>query len=131
MKGLMIITLAITWGAFAASTALADELVPATSEDLAQFDRQLSRLPKPADRGGSKAAGTRSDFGKRVSTEARRLDGENSAPQNRFGQWVKGQKERDERSRDGGRHGVRDDGGDASSARSGRDRDRKGRRGRN
>lgn len=70
---------------FAANALSAQELVPATSEDIQEFDRQIVKKAK-TDRP--------SNFGSEVSAEARKLKDQNQDTRNEFGQWVSSQRKK-------------------------------------
>lgn len=87
--------LALTITSFAA----ADELVPATSEDLAQFDRQLANQTQMA---GKSHGPAMQNFGKKISAEAHKLNSQDPTQMKKFGKWTKGQRQQDDRGRGGG-----------------------------
>lgn len=66
------------------STAHAQELVPATSEDIQAFDRQI-RAQQKTDRGG---------FGAQVREEARKLNDSSDDKNRDFGKWVSDQRKK-------------------------------------
>jgi len=70
---------------FAALTLNAQELVPATSEDIQEFDRQISKKAKTE---------RPSNFGSEVSAEARKLKDQSKDSRNEFGQWVSSQRKK-------------------------------------
>lgn len=77
---------------------MAQELVPATSEDLQDFDRQVSRLkheagPKRADRND------RQDLGAMIKDEATKLKDADKDDRRDFGKWVSGQRKKNVQGR--------------------------------
>lgn len=70
---------------FATCALNAQELVPATSEDIQEFDRQIVKKAK-TDRPAN--------FGSEVSAEARKLKDQNQDSKNEFGQWVSSQRKK-------------------------------------
>lgn len=79
-----------------AQAALAQTLVPATSEDLAEFDRRVSRM-KTGTKAVDKAA-----FGAEVSEEAKKLKDAQADERKDFGKWVSGQKKKASEGRPSG-----------------------------
>ena len=89
----------------------ADDLMPATSEDISAFDRQLSALQQaPATQAGLKEANgdknrrddgedkkPKENFGQTISAEANKL--KDSEKKKDFGKWVSGQRRRDDQNR--------------------------------
>ena len=75
--------------AVVASTGLADDLIPATSEDISQFDAQLSK---------EREKQKKDNFGQKVSAEAKRLNAQGEKKEG-FGQWVKSQHQREDQGR--------------------------------
>lgn len=80
--------------AFAAQPAVAQTLIPATSEDINEFDRQVSeQLQRQQGKGAAK-------FGAQVSEEAKKLNenaGANSKKE--FGKWVSGERKKADQGR--------------------------------
>jgi hypothetical protein len=79
--------------------AMAQELVPATSEDLQDFDRQVSRLKQEA---AAKRAGDRpdrSDLGAMIKDEATKLKDADKDDRKDFGKWVSGQRKKNVQGR--------------------------------
>ncbi len=81
-------------GALIPFLAHADALVPATSEDIDQFDNQIA-----AQRQNSPAVKS-DNFGKLVSTEARKLKDSDSGQRKYFGKSVSEQRRGNDRSRE-------------------------------
>lgn len=78
----------------AAEPTLAQSLIPATSEDINDFDRKVDAQLKK-----SKADSKKSNFGAEVSAEAKKLS-DGSADQGReFGQWVSSQRKKEDQGR--------------------------------
>lgn len=82
---------------------IAQTLIPATSEDISEFDRQIANQLKRS--GGRKAdqKASKSSFGSQVSEEAKKLKDSDQAKD--FGKWVSGQRKKSDQGRptaDGG-----------------------------
>jgi hypothetical protein len=94
-KKLITTLLLISLGQF----AWAQSLVPATSDDLSDFDQQLSKIEsKKSD--SSAAASTKkpknSNFGATVSQKAKDLKKEDLEQKKKMGQWVRDQRSQDD-----------------------------------
>ncbi len=85
--------------ALAVQPVLAQTLIPATSEDINEFDRQVSEQLKNA---GDK----KDNFGSQVSEEAKKL--KDSAPDQGkdFGKWVSGQRKKADQGRPSAEGGI-------------------------
>lgn len=82
------LTKLIVLSAFATQPVLAQTLVPATSEDLMDFDRRVSeQLKKSGDQKNQ------DNFGSQVREEAKKLK-ESGAKGNDFGKWVSGERKK-------------------------------------
>lgn len=78
----------------AAQPSLAQSLIPATNEDISAFDRKLEAQLKK-----SKSDVKKANFGSEVSSEAKKIS-DGSADQGReFGQWVSGQRKKEDQGR--------------------------------
>jgi hypothetical protein len=66
------------------------DLVPATSEDIQEFDRQVAKQHKPDAAAKTKAA----TFGSQVSEEARKQKDVPKDQRGDFGQWVSDQRKK-------------------------------------
>lgn len=75
------------------NVVMADDLVPATSEDIAQFDRQLSARQNGKSE-EKQAKAKKENFGQLVQAEAKKLKG--SDQKSDFGKWVSSQRRRDD-----------------------------------
>lgn len=73
---------------------LAQELVPATSEDIEEFDRQVAQQMQRD--GKSKA---KSDFGAQVADEAKKLKDAGQDDRKSFGKWVSSQRKKTDQGR--------------------------------
>jgi len=73
----------------------AQELVPATSEDIAEFDRQVA---KQLERAGAKSQ-QNAEFGKQVSEEAKKLKNQTPEERKNFGKWVSDQRKKKDQGR--------------------------------
>jgi hypothetical protein len=117
-----------------AGGAGAQEVLPATSDDIQSFDRLLetqkelgnSGTPEPDATGkrpsGDGTAGRRSDFGAEISSEARHLrNSSGKSSTKNFGHWVKSNKVK----RDSEGHGT-NSGHEGSTERSKEDSDNSG-----
>src|SRR5262245_641153 len=73
--------------------AIADELIPATSQDAAQFDKDIAnaRAKGLATAEGKKSA-RRMNFGAKVSVEAQKMGSEIADQRKTFGKWVSSQR---------------------------------------
>jgi hypothetical protein len=69
----------------------AQDLVPATSEDMQEFDRQVAKQIKPKSKGN---LGKPSNFGSQVSEEARKLKDASDDQGDNFGKWVSSQRKK-------------------------------------
>jgi len=78
---------------------MAQTLIPATSEDINEFDRQVSEQLK---RSGAK----KENFGQQVSEEAKKL--KDAAPEQGkdFGKWVSGQRKKADQGRPSAEGGI-------------------------
>src|SRR5687768_16185901 len=80
--------------AFATQPVLAQTLIPATSEDINAFDRQVAeQLSK------SKSKSDKSTFGAKVSEEAKRLKDAGADKGKEFGKWVSSQRKKADQGR--------------------------------
>lgn len=124
-----ILTIGVILLAF--SFAMADELVPATSDDLSNFDEQVKNSthieasPKDSTKVDGKSSSHRKDdkdkdnFGKIVSSEAKKLKDSDSDSKKGMGTWVSDQRRQDDKKHPdvdshAGAHGSDND--DAHSA---------------
>jgi hypothetical protein len=94
MNKTLLSTLLLT--AFVVQPLMAQDLVPATSEDLKEFDRQVAKQAKPKD-----AAAKGSNFGALVSEEARKLKDAGDDQGSDFGKWVSGQRKKSDQGQAG------------------------------
>jgi hypothetical protein len=78
-----------------AVVAHAQDMVPATSEDIDQFDQQLSRQMSDTARGSK----DKSRFGQTVSDEAKKQKDADSEKKKNFGKWVSGQRRKNDDGR--------------------------------
>jgi hypothetical protein len=83
--------------------AFAQSLVPATSEDLAAFDEQISNSsakapesPKPEHPAVPVKKSKTANFGSVVSQKAKELKNEPQADRKKMGQWVSEQRQKDD-----------------------------------
>lgn len=74
---------------------LAQTLIPATSEDINEFDRQISQQLKKSANG--KSAKSKTGFGSEISEEAKKLKDSDQGKD--FGKWVSGQRKKSEQGR--------------------------------
>ncbi len=80
-----------------AQPILAQTLIPATSEDINDFDRQVSQqLQRSKD---SKAKPKAENFGAKVSEEAKKLKDAGADKGKEFGKWVSGQRKKADQGR--------------------------------
>ncbi len=108
MKRILLVVGALM---FSTSLAMADDLVPATSDDTANFDNQIpAPAPAPApstDADGkhgksadhSKDKKPKSNFGTTVSAEAKKLKDADKDTRKGMGNWVSSQRRKDEQKR--------------------------------
>lgn len=96
--------------ALSSSSAHADALVPATSEDIDQFDHQIA-AEKQFDKGRETKRERKDNFSSTISAEARSLNRDESDGKKRFGQWVNSQNPANNQSR-----GSRDEGASTGSS---------------
>lgn len=90
IKGRILITLMML-----NEPALAQSLVPATSEDLAEFDRAVARQVKE-EKAPEKS---KSAFGAAVSEEAKKLKDASVDERKAFGKWVSSQRKKTDQGR--------------------------------
>lgn len=69
----------------ATQPSLAQTLIPATSEDISEFDRKVDEQMK--------------NFGSEVSAEAKKLSDTPGDQDKNFGQWVSSQRKKDDQGR--------------------------------
>lgn len=81
--------------ALAAQPISAQTLIPATSEDINEFDRQVSEQLQRSD---TKKANS-DNFGAKVSEEAKKLKDGNADKGKDFGKWVSGQRKKADQGR--------------------------------
>lgn len=82
----LIILLSLTQG------LLAQDLLPATSEDLQDFDRQITKMKESSKVSGKGSA--KDNFGAVVKEEARKLKDSSGDEKNKFGSWVSSQRKK-------------------------------------
>lgn len=85
--------------------AIAQSLVPATSEDLAAFDQQISnsaaqapKVVKPERPVATSKKGKAANFGSVVSQKAKELKNESQSSKKQMGPWVSEQRKKDNES---------------------------------
>lgn len=78
-----------------AQPAVAQTLIPATTEDINDFDRQVSEQLKRSKK--DKAA--KSAFGSQVSEEAKKLNEAGGDAKKEFGKWVSGERKKADQGR--------------------------------
>lgn len=78
--------------ALLAQPVLAQTLIPATSEDINEFDRQVSEQL-------SKNQKSKSNFGTSVSEEAKKLNEAPTDSKKEFGKWVSSQRKKNDQGR--------------------------------
>jgi hypothetical protein len=102
--------------------AVAQSLAPATSDDLNDFDRQLSEVQSSA-RETSKGSKSQ-NFGSAVSEEAKTLKDNEGAQKGKMGKWVREQKGKSDESSSGGsqKKSTSDSDSDDRDARKAKDR---------
>lgn len=105
---------------FATGSLSAQELVPATSEDIQEFDRQVLKKTKAAHP---------SNFGSEVSAEARKLKDQSQDSRKEFGQWVSSQRKKSDQgqpsaSGSAGQGGGKGSNGSASTGNRGKKPDK-------
>jgi hypothetical protein len=98
MKILLFIALA------GSCTLHAQDLIPATSEDIQEFDRQVTQHVKQ-DKATKPA---KSNFGAQVSEEAKKLKGNDKDSD--FGKWVSGQRRKSDEDRPSAQGSAGDNG---------------------
>lgn len=76
-----------------------DDLVPATSEDIQNFDEQVSENDAELD---SSIMDGKDNFGSAVSAEAKKLKDMSVEERQKMGQWVSGQRRKDADKRPAG-----------------------------
>jgi len=79
--------------ALTAQPAVAQTLIPATSEDINEFDRQVSEQLKRSQKSG------KSNFGSQVSEEAKKLKDAGGDAKKEFGKWVSGERKKADQGR--------------------------------
>ncbi|MGE4131516.1 MAG: hypothetical protein AB7F86_07740 [Bdellovibrionales bacterium] len=77
-----------------AQPAVAQKLLPATSEDIDAFDVQVSKQMKKSAPSTGKSQNSSADFGGAVVEEAKKLKESTPDSSKNFGQWVSGQRRR-------------------------------------
>lgn len=78
---------------------MAQTLIPATSEDINEFDKQVSEQLK---RSGAK----KDNFGQQVSEEAKKLKDSTTDQGKDFGKWVSGQRKKADQGRPSAEGGI-------------------------
>lgn len=81
--------------ALIAQPVLAQTLIPATSEDISEFDRQVAEQIKKS--AGSKSDKAKTNFGSEISAEAKKLKDSDQGKD--FGKWVSGQRKKADQGR--------------------------------
>ena len=106
------LSIAVLLGCMASSVS-GQTLVPATTEDLREFDRQVARRMKqqPANHAHAHSA-----FGAQVSEEARRLKDQGQDSQADFGNWVATQRGKSDQGRPSAGDSTGSDNGKGGSA---------------
>ena len=98
-----ILTIGVIILAF--SFAMADELVPATSDDISNFDNQIKNSVKSSTKVEGKSSNQRNNkkpkdnFGALVSAEAKNFKDANSEAKKGMGTWVSDQRRQDDQKR--------------------------------
>lgn len=82
-KSLSIVSLLLV-----SQTLLAQDLLPATSEDLQDFDRQIVKMKESA------KSSSKSSFGSVIKEESRKLKDAALDEKRDFGNWVSGQRKK-------------------------------------
>lgn len=80
-------------GLIAAQPLMAQELIPATSEDIQEFDRQVTQAMK------RESVRPGANFGAQVSEEAKKLKEESKDKKKEFGKWVSKQRSLEDQER--------------------------------